>query len=186
MKNTDARFGLNQHGATLVFSLVILLVLTIVGVTAMQSSTLQQKITGNLRDKELSFQVAETVLREAEVWLEGQDSRTEPDDDCAVDDDTPECFVFILGTRDPVGGWPSDARLTDLTFYGISETPEFFTEEAELIGDVFVEDRDTLTLGHGSSEGTDSDKTRYRVTSRSLGGTTGAVSKVQSLYVRRF
>lgn len=186
MKNIDASYRLTEHGATLIFSLVILLVLTIVGLTAMQNSTLQEKIAGNLRDKEFSFQVAETVLREAEDWVESQDSRTEPDDNCTVDDNTPECFVFILGSHDPVGGWPNDARQTVQTFQDISETPEFFTEEVEMIGDVFVEDRDTLTLGHGTSEGSDIEKTRYRVTSRSVGGTTSTVSKVQTFYIRRF
>ena len=52
-----------QNGSVLLISLVILLVLTIVGVSAMRNTTLEEKMAGNMRDKGLSFQAAEATLR---------------------------------------------------------------------------------------------------------------------------
>ena len=49
-----------QSGAILMVGLLILVVLTIIGISAINSSILGEKITGNQRDKDLSFQAAES------------------------------------------------------------------------------------------------------------------------------
>ena len=59
----------NQRGATLVIALIILLVMTIIGVTSMKSSTLQERMAGNARQKTVAKNAALTALREAEIWL---------------------------------------------------------------------------------------------------------------------
>jgi type IV pilus assembly protein PilX len=61
--------AIHQHGAALITSLVILLVLTVLGISAMQSSTLQENIVGNLRDHDLAVQAAESGLSAAENAL---------------------------------------------------------------------------------------------------------------------
>jgi len=43
--------------------------LTIVGVTAMQSTTLEEKMAGNQRDRSVAFQAAETALRDGEAYI---------------------------------------------------------------------------------------------------------------------
>lgn len=58
-----------QRGAALVVGLVLLVVVTLVGVGAMQTTTLQEKMAGNLRDSNLSFQAAEAALRHCEGIL---------------------------------------------------------------------------------------------------------------------
>lgn len=58
-----------QKGAVLAISLIILLLMTMIGVSAMQSTTLQEKMAGNLRDANLAFQAAESGLRDAESYL---------------------------------------------------------------------------------------------------------------------
>jgi type IV pilus assembly protein PilX len=58
-----------QTGVVLVISLIILLLLTIIGLTAMQTTALEEKMAGNLRDKSLAFQAAESALRSAELSL---------------------------------------------------------------------------------------------------------------------
>lgn len=60
-----------QQGAALIFSLIFLLLLTIIGVTAMQSSTLQERMAGNIRDVNLAFQAAEVGLRAGETVMDG-------------------------------------------------------------------------------------------------------------------
>jgi len=58
-----------QSGSALVIALVFLLLMTLIGVTAMQTTTLQERMAGNERDRNLAFQAAEAALREAEEWV---------------------------------------------------------------------------------------------------------------------
>ena len=59
-----------QRGAVLVISLIILLMLTIIGVTGAHSVLLQEKMTFASRDAHLALQVAEATTREAERQVE--------------------------------------------------------------------------------------------------------------------
>ena len=56
-----------QSGAVLIISLVMLLLLTLIGTTSMQSTSLEEKMVGNMRDQNIAFQRAEAVLRAGEV-----------------------------------------------------------------------------------------------------------------------
>lgn len=56
-----------QSGVVLVVSLVILLLLTIIGVTTSQVTSLEEKMAGNMHDQNIAFQAAETGLRGAEA-----------------------------------------------------------------------------------------------------------------------
>lgn len=59
----------NEHGAVLVVGLMLLVVLTLLGVVAMQGTTLQERMAGNMREQEQAFQSAEAALRAGEVFL---------------------------------------------------------------------------------------------------------------------
>lgn len=56
----------SQQGMALFVSLIFLLLLTIIGVVAMQNATLQEKMAGNTKFKNESLQYAEAGLREGE------------------------------------------------------------------------------------------------------------------------
>jgi len=58
-----------QKGIALFVSLVLLLVLTIVGVSSVQSTSLEERMARNAHDSVLAFQAAEMALRQAEQWL---------------------------------------------------------------------------------------------------------------------
>src|SRR5262245_4650753 len=64
-----------QRGTILVTSLLLLLVLTIIGVTAMQMSRMQERMAGNTRDLNLAFQGAEAGLRNGESLIRFQTAR---------------------------------------------------------------------------------------------------------------
>ncbi|NOT10420.1 MAG: hypothetical protein HOP23_01055 [Methylococcaceae bacterium] len=59
----------SQSGVVLVVSLIMLLLLTLLGITGMQSTSLEEKMAGNMRDKNLAFQAAESALNAAETSL---------------------------------------------------------------------------------------------------------------------
>lgn len=66
-----------QSGTVLIIALVFLLLMTLVGVAAMQGTTLQERMAGNHRDRNLAFQAAEAALREGELeaWSNGEEIR---------------------------------------------------------------------------------------------------------------
>ncbi len=58
-----------QRGATLVVVLILLLLMTLLGLASLRSTVLEERMTSNLLDRSLGFQVAEAGLREAEATL---------------------------------------------------------------------------------------------------------------------
>ncbi len=65
-----ASFG-SQRGAALIVGLIMLLLMTMVGVAGMRDTLLQEKMAGNMRDREMALQAAESALRAAEISLNG-------------------------------------------------------------------------------------------------------------------
>ncbi|SDS12701.1 type IV pilus assembly protein PilX [Pseudomonas asplenii] len=55
-----------QGGMALLVSLVFLLLLTLIGISSMQSATLQEKMAGSVTLRNTSFQTAEAALRMGE------------------------------------------------------------------------------------------------------------------------
>jgi len=62
-----------QQGIALVISLLLLLAITLVAVSSMQSSLLQERMSANLYDRQTSYQQVEAALLEAEVMLRVND-----------------------------------------------------------------------------------------------------------------
>ncbi|HSN18543.1 MAG TPA: PilX N-terminal domain-containing pilus assembly protein [Gammaproteobacteria bacterium] len=60
----------SQRGVVLVISLLLLLVLTLIGLAATRSTTLEERMTSNQRDQDVAFQAAEAALRDGESALQ--------------------------------------------------------------------------------------------------------------------
>lgn len=58
-----------ERGVTLVLSLLVLVTITLLAVSAMRTTTIQEKMAANLQDRELSRQVTEATLRQAATLL---------------------------------------------------------------------------------------------------------------------
>lgn len=54
-----------ERGTALIISLVILLILTLLGITAMSTSSLEQKMSGNTQEATRAFEAAESGLNQA-------------------------------------------------------------------------------------------------------------------------
>lgn len=67
MPTTSAR---QQQGAVLIISMIFLLILTILGVTSMQGTNLEERMAGNMRDRHVAFEAAEATIAEAEEFLD--------------------------------------------------------------------------------------------------------------------
>ncbi|UZJ44689.1 PilX N-terminal domain-containing pilus assembly protein [Marinimicrobium sp. C6131] len=67
---TGATPASNQRGAVLIVGLIMLLLMTIVGLAAIRGSGLQETMAGNMRERNVAFQVAEAGLRVGESRVE--------------------------------------------------------------------------------------------------------------------
>lgn len=63
--------GRRQEGAALIVSLMFLVMMTLIGVTAMTSTNLEEKMAGNSRDYNLALQAAEAALRDSWIHING-------------------------------------------------------------------------------------------------------------------
>lgn len=61
--------GRQQRGAVLFVALVFLLLITLLTLTAMGTSILQEKMTGGMRNQQLAMMGAESAVRGTEAWL---------------------------------------------------------------------------------------------------------------------
>ena len=61
-----------QGGAALLIVLIILVLVTLMGLTTMKASVLQEKMSGGNADKTLAFQATELALRDAEQYIEAE------------------------------------------------------------------------------------------------------------------
>ncbi|MEP7243379.1 MAG: PilX N-terminal domain-containing pilus assembly protein [Gammaproteobacteria bacterium] len=171
-----------HRGAILVTSMLLLLVLTIVGITALQMSRMQERMAGNTRDLNLAFQGSEAGLRNGETLLQLQKARP---DTCVA---TP-CQFWARGTllnpeRKDSSWWDSTAdefeadndqaaKAKDMT--ELKADPEYLVESIGFVSD-------SLTVGHSPPQGRDF----YQVTGRSTGGSGTPNTVLRSTYARRF
>lgn len=59
----------NQRGATLVIALLVLVLIMMIGITAVSTSDTQYKLAGNLQFEDSAMNNAETAVTAAESWL---------------------------------------------------------------------------------------------------------------------
>lgn len=59
----------NQRGVSLLIVLLLLLIMTLLGLAGLRSTIMQEKMSGNLLDRSVAFQSAESAIREAEGIL---------------------------------------------------------------------------------------------------------------------
>ncbi|MBB1074532.1 hypothetical protein HUU62_08920 [Rhodoferax sp. 4810] len=64
----------NQQGAVLITGLMILLIATIIGVSAVQNTAFDERMANNSRGEQLAFQAAEAAIREAARTIESNKS----------------------------------------------------------------------------------------------------------------
>lgn len=66
----------SQLGAAFATGLIFLVVLTLFGISAMKTATMEERMAGNLRDRNLALQAAEMTLRYAEQHVRDNDPTT--------------------------------------------------------------------------------------------------------------
>tara|TARA_A100001037_G_scaffold303393_2_gene337272 strand:+ start:2405 stop:2983 length:579 start_codon:yes stop_codon:yes gene_type:complete len=165
-------------GAVLFISLVVLLALTLLGVSGVQTATLELRMARNQHDYALALQAAESALREGEHWLAsaGQSAAFS------------QVGVNGLWTVAPLGersrwelpGVWGDGRSVASPSPVVSLSaaePRYLVEHLESVA----------ALGSdGSVDESAAPAKVFRVTARGVGATDGAVVLLQSTFAPAF
>lgn len=186
----------SQRGAVLITGLIFLVILMLLGTTAMQGTLLEEKMAGNLRDETLAFQSAEAALRSGERFLEqvtipefnGSDglyfyadcwkSESETEGEAENTGNSNAC-----APEDPtewsVDNWSdgTKTRLVEVETDGVASQPRYFIEQLPNI---------SLMGNSGSIQHSGSPQTAsiFRIVARGVGGNNTTTAILQSTYQR--
>lgn len=157
-----------QGGAALIVSLLFLVMLTLIGVSAMTTTTLEEKMAGNARDYNVALQAGEAALKDA--WLDINSARISGMAGFAVSCSNGLC-ERAANTSIPVWSgidWSSAGPATGaVALPGVNSAPRYVLE-------VLVDPKSTLRVA---------DKTfLYRATARGFGASETAQATVQATY----
>lgn len=81
---TIPKLPANQRGIALVIALVLLLVMTLLGLSSLRNTQLEERMSAGLLDRSMIFQSAETALRVGEGLLAGNTPPTFPASGCTA------------------------------------------------------------------------------------------------------
>lgn len=160
-----------EKGVALVIALILLVIMTMLGLSAMRTVTLEEKMTGHTYDRSISFQATETALRQAEALVGSASPKPTPASGTGCT--TGICGLAVATAKDrwedaAFTGW---ANATPVTSGSITLTPQYIIE---YLGNTFPCRPEDLTA--------QLDCKRYRITARSNAGDDRAVVMLQSTY----
>lgn len=136
-------------------------------------------MAGATRDMNLSFQAAETALREAENFIESQtvesifDSDTSENEIYRQIEDEPD-DLFVLDWND------TNSKAITGTLMGVTTSPRYMIKKLKKVGGSNL----TIT-GYGDDDATPR-PTIFRVTVRGTGGTNNRATLLRSYYSKAF
>jgi type IV pilus assembly protein PilX len=179
--NSRAPFNRSrQSGAALIISLLLLLVLTVLGVVMMQTSRMQERMSGNTRDLNMGLQGAESGLRYGEAIISSYSDLpalvyTIP---CTVCGDgvlpialyDPNQFNWVTNAQ-TYGTGTVAASLTGTT-QQLKQNPQYTTEHVGFRPDDYSQNPPGIDY--------------YQVTSRSTGASGATNVVLQSTFSHRF
>ena len=176
-----------QKGSVLVISLLILVVLTILGVSSMNSTSLQEKMSGNFRDREIAFQAAEMALAYAENYAKNSINSS------AAFTDSNGYYTFrkgpssnnaFTGNGGSITNWwtGTDSQVLPTTIDEVRTQPRFTIEYRNEVG---IDEGTSINIGaYGESTGGGA-ITSFRVTARGTGQSDNTQVILQSNYGKR-
>ncbi|UCE89955.1 MAG: hypothetical protein JSW10_03770 [Pseudomonadota bacterium] len=183
--------GRAQRGAALVTGLILLVALTLVGLAATSSNSLEQRMAANMADYNQAFNAAETVMRVMQRELDRPGLAPQGVSDCSGQPApcalNPKVLVDLYGTDwwlhptvnhtwwDANGIAYNEVTGDSLKSQGLVNTEPHYV--AEFQSDV----KDSARLGHGG----DGYTYYYRVTARGSGATDAAQAIIQSTAAKR-
>jgi len=169
-----------QSGAVLFTSLIFLLLMTIIGVTSMRSTILEEKMASNTKNMNLALQAAEAALRAGEAQITAGIAAFDAactDGYCsyAAGDETPR---WKDSTLDVWNDADKHQQYSDFPDDIVASVPRFIIEK---MPSSISQGSGGASLVVGFQPG-QTGSTYYQVTGRGVGGAGEAVVLLQSFY----
>lgn len=168
-----------SRGVALFISLVLLLVLTIIGVSAVQTTTLETRMARNEHDRLLAFQAAESALRDAEAFLD-----TVITTDIFSDGGAAGLWtVSDLGQPDrwEQAVWAAGTSVTAPTDVdGVSEPPRYIIEHVASV----IREENAYQIEDPYAANAADRIEMFRITARGVGGSANAQVLLQTTFGR--
>jgi type IV pilus assembly protein PilX len=168
----------NQAGMVLIVSLLILITLTILGLTAIQSARTEMSMAGNQRELGITFSAAEAGLSAGQVYIENSISKTIYNDPSAGLYDS---IDLDPDYRDPAV-W-DDSQTADIGLPHVVEQPKFIIK---YLGDRSQNEVAAVNIGGYGSAQPGMTVSNFRVTARAVGQTGRASRQLQAYYGKEF
>lgn len=160
--------------------LVLLLGMTLVGVSSVNTTTLEERMARNSRDALMSFQAAEAALREGEAFVENTVASTATFTAAGTDGMWSVADFGELPRWEVAGIWADGrSRVADTEIANVAAPPRYLVEH---LTSVELTDAASVQLRSGYV-----DRPRveiFRITAVGFGGTAGARTFLQSNYGR--
>jgi type IV pilus assembly protein PilX len=172
----------HQRGVALFISLVLLLILTILGVSAVQTTSLEERMARNSNDWLLAFQAAESALRDAEDFIETV-TATAPFTTAGTNGLWEVSGVGEVDRWEVEGNWTGGGSVeapTDVRAVPTQPAPRYMIEHMATL----IRDENAYQVGDPYLGGTADRVEIFRVTALGTGGSPNAQVMLQSTYGR--
>jgi type IV pilus assembly protein PilX len=179
-----------EHGFVLIAALMVLLMLTMLSVSMFRSLGLEERITGNTREKQHAFFAAQSALQSAENWLSS--GNASQGTACSMTSPTPKAQICTLATT------PSPQNLATTPWsctFGTTYVPPAIVVQGTLMqqlvpqtncagatspGTVYMDPQ--FAIAYLGQDPASPGAYLYQVTSLGYGGNQNAMAVVQSVY----
>jgi len=214
MKQTmllEMSMAARQRGAVLFVSLVFLVLITLLALTAASTSVMQERMTGGLRNGQLALQGSESTARSVEwlIWNKSNNvtsnklhcGATGGDDFCYQASNVTGTFGMntLVATFRNQQGWPATTSGDGATAYAttmtgltgnqavasLAQQPRYMIED---LGILLPPGAPNSGMGGGilpvgGAGSTSTQVHTYRITARATGGNSGSVAAMESYFV---
>ncbi|MES2673267.1 MAG: PilX N-terminal domain-containing pilus assembly protein [Pseudomonadota bacterium] len=178
------KLPVKERGAVLIVGLIMLLLLTVIGLASIRGSDMQERMAGNMRDRNIGFQAAEAALRTGEMVSSDISALAVPR---AINSNGyfDNLNITVTGRPTRPALWDkaiwetgtNSIKLADETMKKVVDQPRYVIEK-------IIVPFDSANQGGGVDTGSpQDDKFYYRITSRGLGGTADSEVVLQSTYI---
>jgi type IV pilus assembly protein PilX len=161
-----------ESGLVLIVSLVMMLMMLIIGMAGMNETVLQERMAGNMKDRNHAFQAAEAALRDGEAELQRATLPNFNGTDKAG-------FIQPVDEPGKAETWNTYTWATSNSqgysgLTGLYADPRYVIEELPAV----------LSPDESASFGAVPEASHYRVTAKAWGGTADAIVFLQTTYKR--
>ena len=174
-----------QSGMVLLMALIMLLLVTLLGVTSVRMLTVEERMATNAFDRNLAFQAAETALREGEALADAQSTLPTPNSGfpgVAMNCNNLNNGACAAGLCSPPAATCNSARWDDASFNGWRNATTAVSPLAVGAPQFFVEHLGSNFPCNPQEPSLDLHCERYRITARSQPAEGRAVVILQSIY----